>query len=1796
MTLFAFFGLWETTLLAGAGAVSVPVIIHLLNRRRFKVVTWAAMRFLMAAQKQNTRRMRLEQLILLLVRCALVALIVFAMASVTGWAENVWAVIWPEGSGAVANRGGRTHHLIVLDGSLSMQLSSDGKTLFDRARQMALDKVKSAPSGDGFSVLLMKDSPTWIVGEASHDSRKVIREIEQLRGSHGNASVPSTVNLVAAKVTEAAGRFPVQNVYFFTDLQRSTWQGVAPTEAGKDKEPAEGKGKEPHLEIGQKARTIFVDLGRDDVRNLAITDLRLNEVFVTTGTDVKVMVTVHNYGADKRNNVRVELLTGRARAAAGENAFTFQAGPSDSIGLDPNERKTVYLSHKFTTPGTYALQAKLEGDDLEPDDVRTVIVTVKDTIPVLLVNGKPAADPYERATEYLRLALNPFPPGTEPRFAPLRPKVVSAAQFVDIGDADLAPYDCIFLCDVPQFGGGELRRFEGHLRRGGGLVFSLGERAADNLENYNRLLYKNDLGLLPAKLFKKIQAPLDHHFKLNAQEDQFLLPPLQAFADDDDRVTLRSGRFRQLIQAKAAADAKVRTILTYMPELDALTKTPFDKTLANDYPALLEWNPPVSKEQGAVVNVVPRPKDGSRRGLAPPRYRGKVLLFTSTVNMDWNSWPGSPSFGAMMQEVTRVAASGRLREHASLVGQMLEEYLPAAGSEADATVHFPAAANLKPTKVRTELFEDVSVFRFLETDLSGAFKVLLGADPREYLFAVNPPSATPDQRGSESDLGRIDKTRLQETFPGWEFQVVSDPRQANYVAGGPVTENVPSARGDMGPLVAHWALVLALILIFVEVILAWHFGHYSSVEGVAAQAATGRTWPWAVGITAAVVFFLGAWILIHAARTGDFLGFLPDTFRGWAERALGVPPPPSGENTRWDLEQRRWLPPIADETWLAGLLVLAAAALIFFTYRAEGPHVHPAYKVLLGGLRIFLILITVAVLLPQLQLRFDRQGWPDIVVLIDDSRSMGEPDNFQEEKIRDRAKKLAEPIKKRLQETLPEKINALQAEIAAKSKGGDNDATRSELELLAARLQSWQNQLTQVNSTAWRPTRLQLAQAILAQPEQDWLRYLLHERRSKVHIYHLDIEGRAVKLTDAQGIAGEITDHADPRLLQRAHKAVANLEAEGKDSRLGTALRQVIDHYRGSSLSAVIMFTDGVTTKDETIQQVGDYAAQKAVPLFFVGIGDDHEVRDLRLHDLQVEDTVFVNDRIPFEARLTGQGYKDLTVAVVLKVKEKDGKEKELARTAVKVDAAGKSVKVGLRHQPTEVGRKLYIIEVEMPKTDRPEKAPNPGALRLERTIDVMDTKLTKVLYIDGHPRYEYRFIKSLLERENQDAKKNKSVDLRVLLLDADQDFVQTDKTALGDFPATRGELEEYDVVILGDADPRHPKLGPKRLQMLVDFVRGEDGKGKKTGKTGTGLLMLAGPSFAPHAYKDTPLAEILPIEPLGKPPAEPADRPRPFRMELTPIGRLHPMFRFAQDEGENMALWQRLAPMYWWATGYRLKPLAEVLAVHPTEKAAGANPNQDGRHPLVVQHFIGTGRCMFIGVDEVWRWRFREDEARFNNFWMQTVRYMSRTRISKTDLRLDRQTPYRAGEPIKVTVRFPESQAPGAKEVKVGPKTDVKVTMEYRPVAPKDGLPADPEVQTLSLAKLEGSFGTFEGLVSRTREGKYRFRLTTPDVSKQQPDGEKPSADATVELPPGELDKLRMNQQEMTDAAKDTQGHFYTLATVDSLLEDLPAGFRVSLSTPRPPLLLWNHWLMFMLVLALVAAEWVLRKRKHLL
>ncbi len=292
----AFFEAPLSVAVVAGGAVSIPIIIHLLNRKRFKVVNWAAMRFLLAAQKKNSRRMRLEQLILLLVRCLVLLLIVLAMFSVTDWAEKMWRWLAPNAVARMPANNSRTHKVLVLDGSFSMGVRKGDGNVFDHARALALQTVKASPRGDAFSVVLMSAPPRRVIPEPSEDPRKVIETLEKLRLPHGNADLAATVSTVESVLQSSPGKFHEKEVYFFTDLQKSTWISSLPF----------------NLSAGLKrARTILVDASTEETANIAVTDLFLRGDVATVGQRCVFTANLKNYGPETKE-VKVRWLVGRA--------------------------------------------------------------------------------------------------------------------------------------------------------------------------------------------------------------------------------------------------------------------------------------------------------------------------------------------------------------------------------------------------------------------------------------------------------------------------------------------------------------------------------------------------------------------------------------------------------------------------------------------------------------------------------------------------------------------------------------------------------------------------------------------------------------------------------------------------------------------------------------------------------------------------------------------------------------------------------------------------------------------------------------------------------------------------------------------------------------------------------------------------------------------------------------------------------------------------------------------------------------------------------------------------------------------------------------------------------------------------------------------------------------------------------------------------------------------------------------------------------------------------------------------
>jgi hypothetical protein len=196
-------------------------------------------------------------------------------------------------------------------------------------------------------------------------------------------------------------------------------------------------------------------------------------------------------------------------------------------------------------------------------------------------------------------------------------------------------------------------------------------------------------------------------------------------------------------------------------------------------------------------------------------------------------------------------------------------------------------------------------------------------------------------------------------------------------------------------------------------------------------------------------------------------------------------------------------------------------------------------------------------------------------------------------------------------------------------------------------------------------------------------------------------------------------------------------------------------------------------------------------------------------------------------------------------------------------------------------------------------------------------------------------------------------------------------------------------------------------------------------------------------------------------------------------------------------------------------------------------------------------------------------------------VRFLARSRSQHVELLLDRQTPYRRGDPIHLIVRFPED-API-------PAAEVKVLVERRAVLPEGS--EEVESQTITLAKVGDTRGTYEGRVTPTPEGSYRFRLISPTAA-----GETGHVECWVLPPPGEMDRLLMDRVTMQRAAEISQGRFYTVADAEGLFDDLPAGTRVTLNATRPPFLLWNHPVVFLFALGVLGSEWFLRRQMHLL
>jgi hypothetical protein len=602
-----------------------------------------------------------------------------------------------------------------------------------------------------------------------------------------------------------------------------------------------------------------------------------------------------------------------------------------------------------------------------------------------------------------------------------------------------------------------------------------------------------------------------------------------------------------------------------------------------------------------------------------------------------------------------------------------------------------------------------------------------------------------------------------------------------------------------------------------------------------------------------------------------------------------------------------------------------------------------------------------------------------------------------------------------------------------------------------------------------------------------------------------------------------------------------SLEPNSDSTQLGAGIRGVLNSMRGTPPSAMVLITDGVNTEGEALAQAAQFARRKGVPVYAVAVGLDQPSKDLHLHDLLVDDVVFVGDTVKFEAKLTASGYLGRDFDVVLRRKDDPS---ELARSTVHIAEEGRTQVVRLSYRPTEVGQFEYQLEVAA-QADETQSQNNAQ----ERLIDVRQEQI-RVLLVQAYPNYEFRYLKQMLDRDN-------TIHLDTVLQEADPEYSAADRTALGVFPVRREQLFEYDVVIFGDANPAF--LSTAVLENLSAFVT----------EKGGGLIVAAGPRYTPWAYFDTPLGELLPVEQGGSSP-----EPRPsiiegFQPQPTDLGLASTVMQLGDDPEQTVEIWRNLAPLYWFFESTRLKPGAQALAEHPDRLTA------EGEHvPILCLQYTGAGKVLFHATDETWRWRYQVGDVYFARYWVQAIRYLSRAKLLGKDrtaeLTVDRRS-YRRGDPVRMRVRFTDERA--------APSQDDGVTV----IVEQGGS----RKRNLKLTRNPNYRGIFEGELAQVAEGDYHVWMAEPATK-----GTAATADFSVVAPPGEMQRTQADRIALREAALATRGKYYDFADAEKLFDELPTGRQVPIEA-LPPVVLWNRWPLLALFLVLIVSEWMLRKVK---
>jgi hypothetical protein len=593
--------------------------------------------------------------------------------------------------------------------------------------------------------------------------------------------------------------------------------------------------------------------------------------------------------------------------------------------------------------------------------------------------------------------------------------------------------------------------------------------------------------------------------------------------------------------------------------------------------------------------------------------------------------------------------------------------------------------------------------------------------------------------------------------------------------------------------------------------------------------------------------------------------------------------------------------------------------------------------------------------------------------------------------------------------------------------------------------------------------------------------------------------------------------------------------ATGGRTLLSASLQEAMRSMEGRLVGSMVVLTDG---RSQDIVDPGLIASlrREGISVFTVPLGDPQNAADRAIVEVDHPQRAFARDQIPVRVLIDAKG----PVAVTLRDRETG---RVLDRSQAVPDGEN-------RFRATLTGQNTGSTDTRWEVVLEPEGVDaDPSNDRRGVEISSVDRPI-RVLYLDGRPRWEFRYLRSILLREE-------GVESSIMLLSADRDFAQEGTAPLARLPSTAEEFLPFDVIMIGDLPAG--SLDAARQKVIREQVA----------RRGTGLIWIGGERHTPMSWEGSPLEDLLPLrgsldlprwdEPVLLQPSTEASR-----LGLLVLGQADEPW--PQELGSNAEPWARLE----WAQRVepeRLKPTAEVWATAWRIRSDGvveATPD-----PLMLSMRYGAGTSVYVATDETWRWRYGRGETLQERFWVPMIRHLARLGLradpGSVSLMVEPST-CATGQPVRITVD-------GGGRILVD-----EVVVEAR-------LRGGVEVREIRLRpEGDGRFGT---TWAPEREGVWDFQLTQPRLDGVE------SASLQARSEDAEGKDTTPDHTTLMKLAQESGGQMVAPTDIGSLDRRLPERA----VTVRQPIQmpLWDRWFLYAALALLLAAEWLGRRAMRL-